>query len=182
MIIALTGTPGTGKTSIANILRDKGFKVVDLNKIAVDRNLLVGYDKKRDSRIVDIGKIDDFLHELKNKNDVIFIEGHLSHLLKNVDYVIILRANPKKLRKNLKKRDWSEEKIEENVQAEILDIILCEAVDVHDPDFIIEIDCSEKDVAKVSIIILKIVEDDFQNIKNYKIGSIDWSEEILDDL
>jgi adenylate kinase len=181
MIIAISGTPGTGKTSVANILRDKGFNVIDINKLAVDRNLLLGYDKKRDSIIVDIDKIDLSLNDLKNINDIIFIEGHLSHLLQNVDYVILLRAHPKRLRENLKKRDWAEKKIEENVQAETLDIILCESVDVHDPNYIIEIDCSDINIDDVAKIILKIINDKFQNIKKYKIGSIDWSEEIFDD-
>ena len=34
MKIALTGTPGTGKTTIGKILRDRyGLKVVDLNEV-----------------------------------------------------------------------------------------------------------------------------------------------------
>ena len=54
MIIALTGTPGTGKTSISNILQKKGFKIIDLNEIACEKGFLIGRDEKRDSNIVDI--------------------------------------------------------------------------------------------------------------------------------
>ena len=181
MIIAITGTPGTGKTSVANHLRENGFKVVDLNKLAIDKRLLSGYDKKRNSKIVDIDKVNDYLTDLKPEDDIIFIEGHLSHLLKNVDFVVLIRMHPKKLKKNLLKKGWQQEKIKENIQAEILDIILCESVDLHGSNPLIEIDSTDKSIEDVSSIILKLVKENFQNIKKYKIGSVDWSEEILKD-
>jgi adenylate kinase len=181
MIIAITGTPGTGKTSVANHLREKGFKVVDLNKLAIENKLLSGYDKKRKSKIVDIDKVNKYLTEFKAEEDIIFIEGHLSHLLKNVNFVILIRMHPKKLKKNLINRSWSQEKIKENIQAEILDIILCESVDLHDSNNLIEIDSTNKSIEDVSSTILKLAKEKFQNIKKYKIGSVDWSEEILKD-
>ena len=65
MNIAITGTPGTGKTSVANHLREKGFNVIDLSKLAIENSFLSGYDKKRNSRIVNIDKVNDYLSELK---------------------------------------------------------------------------------------------------------------------
>ena len=47
MIIAITGTPGTGKTAVASILEKKGFTVVDLKKVAFDNKFIIGFDKKR---------------------------------------------------------------------------------------------------------------------------------------
>ena len=44
MIVALTGTPGIGKTSVANILKEKGFLVVDIAKIAIEKGFLIGND------------------------------------------------------------------------------------------------------------------------------------------
>ena len=45
MLIALTGTPGTGKTSISYFLRKNDIKVVDLNCIATTNNFFIGFDK-----------------------------------------------------------------------------------------------------------------------------------------
>ncbi len=179
MFIALTGTPGTGKTSVADILREKSFDVIDLNKLSVEKGFVVGIDKSRDSKIVDTDKLDDYITDNFGDKPLIFIEGHLSHLLKCVDRVIVLRCHPDKLKSNLSKKKWSKKKIEENVEAEILDVILSEAVEVHSKDNVVEIDATNKSIDETADIIVELVEDGFKNIKKYKIGKIDWSEEIL---
>lgn len=179
MIIALTGTPGTGKTSISKVLQEKGFEVVDLNRIACEKDFLIGTDKKRDSKIVDIDKINRYIEKNYIGKDVVIVEGHISHLLKIVDKVIILRCHPKQLEKNLSKRRWKKKKINENVEAEILDVILCEAVDQHPEENIFEIDVTGKSVDVVSSLVIKIIKDKFKYIGKYKIGRFDWSEEIL---
>ena len=46
MIIAITGTPGTGKTSISKVLQENNYEVVDLNKVACENNFLIGKDEK----------------------------------------------------------------------------------------------------------------------------------------
>jgi len=179
MIVALTGTPGTGKTSVSKILKKKGYDIVDFNKIASDENFLISKDKKRDSNIVDIKKFDDYIKKRYTGEDTVIIEGHLSHLLKNIDKVIVLRCHPKKLRNNLINKAWKEGKIRENLEAEILDIILCEAVDVHSKKNVFEIDITDKAINEVSSSILEIIDNNFKNMKKYNIGQIDWSEEIL---
>jgi len=181
MIIALTGTPGTGKTSVSQILQSKGFEIIDLNKVACEKDFLIGKDEKRDSNIVDIDRFNSFIKENYCEKELIFVEGHLSHLLTSVDKVIVLRCHPKKLNKNLTSKGWNQQKIKENIEAEILDIILCEAADLHGKNSIFEIDTTKKTIDDVVSIIINIVKNNFQNIKNYKIGSIDWSEEILKD-
>lgn len=181
MIIALTGTPGTGKTSVANILRKKEFEVIDLNKFATDSGFIVGRDAKRESNIIDIESLNKHIKTKFRSADLVFIEGHLSHLLRSVDKIIILRCHPNILRDNLSKRNWSEKKIKENVEAEILDIILCEAVQIHGKENTFEMDVSDKSLKEITSEITKMVKNGFKNMKKYKIGKIDWSEEILKD-
>jgi len=181
MIIAITGTPGTGKTSISEVLQKNKFEVVDLNKVACEKDFLIGKDEKRDSNIVDVEKFDDFVKKNYSRSEIVCIEGHLSHLLKNVDKVIVLRCHPDQLRKNLSKKGWKEAKIKENLEAEILDIILCEAVDIHVEKNIFEMDVTGKTIDNISLSIIKLIKDKFKNTKKYNIGKIDWSEEILKD-
>lgn len=119
MRIAITGVPATGKTTVAKLLAKKlGLEYVDLNKLAEEKNLYTGYDKKRQVKVVDVEKID---RELKDKDNVV-LDSHYSHLL-SVDKVIVLRLNTKELRKRLEKRGYPESKIMENLQAEIMEVI-----------------------------------------------------------
>ena len=42
----LTGTPGTGKTTIADLLENKGYTVTNIGKLVKDEELFDFYDKK----------------------------------------------------------------------------------------------------------------------------------------
>ena len=113
MIIALTGTPGTGKTSVAEVLKSKGFIIIDLNKIACEKDFLIGKDEKRNSNIVDIKKFEKYINDTYNIKETVIVEGHLSHLLKSAEKIILLRSHPETLKKNLSKKGWNQEKIKE---------------------------------------------------------------------
>ena len=99
--------------------------------------------------------------------------------MKSVDKVVVLRCHPEELRKNLSKKGWKEEKIKENLEAETLDIILCEAIELHPKNNIFEIDITGKSAEAAASSIMEIVDNKFKNMKKYNIGKIDWSEEIL---
>ncbi|MBW3015837.1 adenylate kinase family protein, partial [Candidatus Woesearchaeota archaeon] len=169
MIIAITGTPGTGKTSVSEILQSKSFKVIDLNKVACEKDFLIERDEERDSEIVDINKFNDYVNSNYRQEDLIFIEGHLSHLLKSVDKVILLRCHPNQLKKNLSNKGWGEKKIKENLEAEILDIILCESVEIHSEDNIFEIDTTNKSINDIISSILEIINNKFKSMTKYNI-------------
>ena len=98
-----------------------------------------------------------------------------------MDKVIILRCHPDELRKRLSQKRWKKSKVKENIEAEILDIILCEAVDVHPEKNVFEIDTTNLDKNSVSELIMEIINNNFEHMKKHNIGNIDWSEEILKD-
>ena len=178
MIIALTGTPGTGKTTVATLLKKKSYTVVELNKLAKEKGFVDGYDEERECSIIDVEKLQVYLKEnLFKKNEKIILDGLLSHLVKNVDLVIILRCHPGELKKRLETKGWSERKISENVEAETLDIILCEAAELHEKNHLFEIDTTHKTVREIAEIVDGIVNGRF-NKGEYDIGMVDWSEEI----
>ncbi len=172
MKIALTGTPGVGKTSVAKELKKRGYDVLSINDIADE--FVVGYDEERQSKIVDEDALNEYIKKIREKG-LMFIEGHLSHLL-DVDAVIILRCNPEELKKRLAKKGWNERKIRENLEAEALDIILDRALEKHEK--IWEIDVTEKSVSETANEIVKIVKQ--KPPPNY--GKIDWSEWLIENV
>lgn len=149
MIIVITGTPDTGKTRVSNELakllsRKKGrkFRVLHLNREILRHGLWSSVDKKRKSKNVNMRKLRKFVSkQTKNSQDLI-IESHLAHYFKG-DVVFVLRTEINELRRRMEKRGWSKAKVEENLEAERLNLILGEALDLHG-NRCVEIDTSKK--------------------------------------
>jgi len=182
MLVVLSGTPGTGKTAVSNLLQKKGYSVISLNAIAIKNDFISGIDKKRNSKILDIKRLNEYVYKNYASGDLVFIEGHAAHFLNSAEKVILLRCHPEKLKKRLEKKGWNAGKIKENIEAEALDVILCEAVEYFPDDSIFEIDTSNKTILSIVGSIVEIIKSNFESIKKYNIGKIDWSEEILKDV
>mgnify|MGYP001424622844 CR=1 FL=1 len=130
MILIVTGTPGTGKTTLSKkIAKEKKLKYIDVNKIIKENNLSEGFDKKRDCEIIDTKKLNKTLIKIIKKEKNLIIDSHLSHFLpkKYVDLCIVTKCSLKTLEKRLKKRKYSKSKIRENLDAEIFDTCRIEA-------------------------------------------------------
>jgi adenylate kinase len=142
MIIAITGTPGTGKTEVAKALAKlTGWEYVSLNEVAENRSLYEGYDEKRESKIVDIEKLREAVNVLSASRKNMIIESHYAHDMP-CDAVIVLRTDPDVLRKRLTGKGFHAEKVAENVEAEMMQVIRDEAKEAHKNVF--EIDTTKK--------------------------------------
>lgn len=130
-VIAVSGTPGTGKTTISKKLAKKlNFYYIDVNKLITKYKLSEEYDKKRKTKIIDIKRLNKkLIEEIKKigknlKYNGIIIDSHLSHYLprKYIDLCIVTKCGINELNKRLKKKKFNKNKIKENLQAEIFDI------------------------------------------------------------
>lgn len=134
-LIAVTGTPGTGKSTIAkklSILLDYAY--LDGLKLIKTAKLAEKYDKRRKTAVVDpslfthaVLKVRD--SEAKKGSKGLIVDSHLSHFLppKAVFACIVLSCSLPELERRLSKRSYSKAKIRENLDAEIFDTILVEA-------------------------------------------------------
>jgi adenylate kinase len=125
MRIALTGTPGVGKTSVAAVAARHGWRVVDVKAWAAEVGAVAGHDPEDDAFAIDVRKLGRKV--AKDDGSKVLYEGHLSHLLP-LDGAWVIRCNPRLLRPRLVARGYRPAKVAENLEAEALDLILQEAL------------------------------------------------------
>lgn len=162
MKILLTGTPGTGKTSVA-ASQDR-FQVIDLKEYAEKRDL----GEQGEEFVVDVNALQRRLaSDLENREDYL-LEGHFAHRLEG-DVCVVLRCDPAELKRRLGERDYPGEKIRENAEAEALDLVLQEAV--QEDQLIVEIDTTGREASEVAEEMIERIEEE-----DYGYGQIDFSD------
>jgi len=131
--IIVTGSVCSGKTTLARLLAKKYHAIyIDVNDLIKQYKLYSGYDKKMKSYIVNINRLNKFLIKLiKGSKNNLILDSHLTRYLpsKYVDLCYVTKCNLKTLKKRLEKRRYSKEKVRENLDVEILDVCLTEALE-----------------------------------------------------
>ncbi|MFC1697158.1 AAA family ATPase [Nanoarchaeota archaeon] len=145
--ILVSGTPGTGKTTIAKYLtkilnsrlktskikqkQGKIYKYLDVNKLIKNNNLADHYDKQKKSYIVDEKRLTKHLEKLMNSSkNTLIIDSHMSHFLRSTFSsicIITICSNLKTLKHRLERRNYSKDKVRENLDSEIFQTCLNEA-------------------------------------------------------
>jgi adenylate kinase len=156
MRVAVTGTPGTGKTTASELV-ESDLDVVHLNDLVRDEGLTTGTDEDRNSLVADI---DALAARLADRDDVL-VESHLAHHL-DADRIVVLRCRPEELKRRLLDRGEHERKADENAEAEALDVVLSEAVDRHGTESVYEIDTTDRDPAAIAGAIEAVIDGDRQ--------------------
>ncbi|KPN31445.1 putative kinase [Halolamina pelagica] len=142
--VALTGTPGTGKTTVAEQVGDRlGIPVHHLNDLIREEGLHEGEDEQRGSLVADFDAIEAYLGDWSG-----LLDSHLAHHFE-ADAAVVLRCHPDELEARLRDRDEPEAKIAENAESEALDIVLSEAVRAYGDGNVYEIDTTDRPVEAV---------------------------------
>jgi adenylate kinase len=170
--VAISGTPGTGKSGVGLELARRGHDILELSEY-VESHLKKGRkDRARDTYEVDVEAVDELLKSEHAGHDRIYL-GHLTHFL-SVDIVIVLRCRPSLLKARLESRRYSKKKITENMEAEGCDVILVEAMEREIP--VCEIDTSALEIGQVADAVEEVLGGER---KKYEPGHVDWSEEVM---
>lgn len=170
MLVAVTGTPGTGKTSACDVLARRGYAVVDLDEAARKGGFIVGRDEARQSDEVDVEALRE---NLRVPAKIAFLRSHYSHRM-DVNLAVVLRCRPSVLRLRLEARGWPPAKVRENVEAEAIDVITQEAAEVL--PLVYEVDTTSSTSEQTAEAILGILQG---RTEGREPGSVDWSEEVL---
>lgn len=168
--IAITGTPGTGKTTVTKALADRvDVPIIHLNDEIKRHELWTERDVDRDSLVTDLDAVTHHLGEWEG-----MLESHLAHHLE-ADCVIVLRCEPSVLESRLQARGDSDEKARENAESEALDVVLSEAVDEHGPESVYEIDTTDRDPEAVADEIVAVLNGE----RSPSAGEVDFTEYLV---
>ncbi|RAW45770.1 adenylate kinase [Halorubrum sp. 48-1-W] len=134
--VAVTGTPGTGKSTATALLEE--YEVIHLNDlIKAHEDLWTERDAERDTLVADLDAVADHLGDWTG-----VLDSHLAHHL-DVDRVVVLRCRPETVEERLLERGESTATTAENAESEALDVILSEAVSIHGVENVYEVDTTD---------------------------------------
>jgi adenylate kinase len=165
--IIITGSPGTGKSTIApRLARKLGVPLVEIRKIALERGL-----KSRRNE-VDLKKLAHSLAFLKREKGYV-VEGHLACEIRlPADFVFVLRSRPEVMERRLSGRRYPRGKLRANILAELLDYCTQRVMKVYGRKPL-ELDTSSRSPAKCVLMMEKAIKQ-----KKKKLDDIDYSEHL----
>lgn len=116
MRIVITGTPGTGKSSVAaELSRSLGLPLHSITEIVRARMRL---NRRRE---VDVRRLAKIMRFLREGRDYV-VEGHLACEIRlPADIIVVLRTRPDVLSRRMAKRGYGKRKAGDNLVAEMLD-------------------------------------------------------------
>lgn len=174
-VIVIAGVPGVGKSTVASAVAERlGCPVIGVSELAVKEGALLGRDEERDTDVVDLPRLKEIIAEaVSATKGPIIVEGHYAYDVVPSDLVshaLVLRRAPWVLKEELLERGYSDEKVKENVEAELLDVPLVEAIEALGPDLVCEADTTGRTPDETVDEVLSIVEGSMPCRRNL----VDW--------
>ena len=125
-MLVLTGSPGVGKHTVSEELaKVLDYEIVDVNKEAIK----AGMPKRDDSIDVDVEQMKGLLKGMLTEKSLIV--GHLAVYViskTQVSKAIVLRKDPYELIQIYEKRNYTDEKKNDNLGSEILGTIAYDSI------------------------------------------------------
>ncbi|KAJ3737073.1 AAA domain-containing protein [Lentinula guzmanii] len=142
-VIVITGTPGTGKSTHAQLLVEESpipLRHINVGDLVKEKGLYEEYDAEWQSYTVDEDKLLDELEPIVAEGGVI-LDWHTCEIFPErwPDLVVVLRCEHSQLWDRLEKRSYPLKKIEENNEAEIMQVVLEEARASYPAEIVVEL-------------------------------------------
>ena len=157
MSFVITGSPGVGKHTLTKeISKLLNLPIFDINEIAKEGEL---FEKTAETNEVDVKKLEKIIREKILHPSIIV--GHLAPYVLTSDQVekaIVLRKNPYDLIQIYKNREYSNEKIKDNIGSEVLGIILHDTITKFGTDKTIQVDITGKSIEESTKIVMDVIK------------------------
>jgi adenylate kinase len=169
--LALTGTPGTGKKTIAPILaKITGLRRVDLNEFA---RKVGATTRGKEAEMVDTQVVRGMLRRMEEPP--VIVHGHLVPWCvpkATGTFVAVLRCEPRMLKARLQARGYPGWKVRENVEAELIGVLLADSLGVYGESSVHEYDTTQSRPTRVA---RRIALDYYLGDKTLARDRIDWT-------
>ena len=148
-VYIVTGTPGTGKTTVSTILSERlGARHIELSRFSIENGYVIEDDVERDTKVVDMGALGSAVRDIIDKSvSPVIIDGHYAHELIEepvISFLFVLRKRPWALKSVLEARQYSRDKVWENLESEIMGVITGDALELIPSSKVIEVDISDQ--------------------------------------
>jgi adenylate kinase len=171
--ILVTGTPGVGKTSLSILLTDqlnellnnsnntitKRFNYLNIGQLILDKKLYSEWNQEFNVPEFDEDATLDELEPLTEEGGYI-LDFHSAYFVPEnwVNFVVLLRCDNTVLYDRLKARGYSEKKIKENIECEIMEVTSDDVRENFPAEKIIELNNEQNDdmLRNIEIITNKI--------------------------
>uniref|UniRef100_A0A1I7T4A7 Adenylate kinase isoenzyme 6 homolog n=1 Tax=Caenorhabditis tropicalis TaxID=1561998 RepID=A0A1I7T4A7_9PELO len=141
--ILITGSPGTGKSTLGQQVAEKlGFEFIEISKEVRENQLQGEFDEQYNCHVLDEDKLLDHISERMDSDDGgIVVDYHGCDLFPErwFDVVVVLRCSTEKHYDRLQTRGYSDFKIKENVECEIFGTLLEEAKESYKEEIVHEL-------------------------------------------
>lgn len=168
--LVITGNPGVGKhTTAFELKKILDMVLIDINDLAVQHHAFL----QTPNLEIDSRKIAAIIESKLGESQRTVIVGHLApYVLKKewIDLTIVLRRSPYTILSTLESRNYSVEKIRENVASEILGVILYDSVQCFGKEKIAELDTTQTTSTEICEKIISLIKGNMGR----KIGVVDW--------
>jgi adenylate kinase len=168
--LVITGNPGVGKhTTAFELKKILDLVLIDINDLAVQHHAFL----QTPNLEIDSRKIANIIESKLGESQRTVIVGHLApYVLKKewIDLTIVLRRSPYAILSTLESRNYSVEKIRENVASEILGVILYDSVQCFGKEKIAELDTTQTTSTEICEEIISLIK----GKTSRKIGDVDW--------
>jgi len=149
-VIVITGTPGTGKTTHAQLVVDQSpvpLQHINVSELVKERMLHNGFDEEWQTYVVDEDKVVDELEPLIEAGGGLILDWHTCDAFPErwIDLVVVLQCNHTQLWERLEARGYPMKKIQENNEAEIMNVVLDEAREAYAEEIIVALQSESTD-------------------------------------